>query len=414
MSGYKKVLVLCLVVGFVIGLSPALAQQEDAGRQRLLDLLALVPFGATTPEDAPVFGYVDYRAVEESRGVSNPGSREVFQADEGSGLWINAMMRVITGPDPSYMRPQIEEMPEVVGFDFFDTDRGLAFGTPPLTGTVFAGRYDTDRMGTVLDSRGFAQEDYSGITIWWRYDDLAMDIAGRNPADPFGGYLGRAARIAVIPGEDETVFLANSALSELTHAMVDSALEPSGSLAEQAEYRTLAEAVTDPARYEGPLVQALAFNVMVVGLVPADPMAQVQGGTDAEPTAGYGELPFYSLALLADRQDGDEEVHLIALLYDSAVAAEAGASELAARLRSLALPERPDDVIVERFGSTVTPHVYKSEQTGLAAAVVEVRQTGPALGERTEGLLMTQGRMFRLWMNMITRRQFTPLWLLTE
>jgi hypothetical protein len=323
-------------------------------------------------------------------------------------------MRIISGPDMGFASRQIEGMPEVVGFDFFTIDRALVFGMPPRTATIRAGQFDTERIGAALTARDFEQVDYNGVTIWRRFDDLSVNLGAREPADPFGGQLGQAARIAAIPGGDGLVYLANSAADALTHAMVDAAQGTRPSLADEAAYRALVEAVTDPARYSGPLIQGAIYSATSVGLVPADPTQAMAGGAN-DPTANYGTLPVYILAMLADRQEGDEEVHLIALTYASADVAQAGAEELAARLRTLANPASPDDILVERFGSTVTPYVYKSETTGQVVAVVEVRQTGPALGQTGEsGMLIPQGLLYRFWNNMLMRRQFYPLWLLTE
>lgn len=404
---------LILPVILLAGLTSVSAQEPPSNR--LLDMLALVPASAVAAEHEPILSYADYRSLEAACGILNPGSREGFLAEKDRGLWINAMMRLISGPDLSYALQQIQGMPEVVGFDFFAIDRALVFGGAPRTGTILAGQFDTAQIDTALAARQFERVDYSGVTIWRRFDDLSINIAARDLADPFGGYLGQAARIAAIPGGGELVYLANSATDDLTQAMVAAAQDGQPSLADLADYRSLAEAVADSTRYSGQLIQVSIYSMATVGLVPGNP-GQVPGGTNApNPTAEYGVLPVYTLAMLADRQEGDEEVHLIALAYANAEVARAGAEELANRLRTLRVPDAPDDILVERFGSTVTPYVYESETTGQSVAVVAVRQAGPTLGETDEaGMLIPQGRLYRLWQSLLMRRQFFPLWLLPE
>lgn len=413
MRRYDRWFRLILPVILFAGLASVSAQELPSNP--LLDMLALVPVSAVAAEHEPIISYADYRAAEAGRGILNPGSREGFLAEQDKGLWINAMMRLIAGPDLSYAWQQIQGMPEVVGFDFFAIDRALVFGGMPRTGTILAGQFDTAQVGAALAARQFERVEYSGVTIWRRFDDLSINIAARDLADPFGGYIGQAARIAAIPGGDGLVYLANSAVDDLTRAMVAAAQDNQASLADLADYRSLVEAAVDPTRYSGPLIQASIYSMATVGLVPGD-AGQVLRGTNApDPTAEYGVLPVYTLAMLADRQEGDEEVHLIALVYTGAEVARAGAEELANRLRALSVPDAPDDILVERFGSTVTPYVYKSETTGQSVAVVAVRQTGPALGETDEaGMLISQGRLYRLWHSLLMRRQFSPLWLLTE
>ena len=38
------------------------------------------------------------------------------------------------------------------------------------------------------------------MPIWHRLDDFAVSLPDREPADPFGGNIGAAARVARLPG----------------------------------------------------------------------------------------------------------------------------------------------------------------------------------------------------------------------
>ena len=134
----RRLLLLSVVLIVGLSLLPAAAQKETSNA--LLDMLALVPVGGVTNEDAPLWSFVDYRALEAARGIPSPGSRVAFEADEESErLWVNTYMRVMSGPYFDALPVMIEEAPEVVGFDFFDIDRGLLFGSPPRTGMILNG-----------------------------------------------------------------------------------------------------------------------------------------------------------------------------------------------------------------------------------------------------------------------------------
>ncbi|MEW6578903.1 MAG: hypothetical protein AB1435_06875, partial [Chloroflexota bacterium] len=130
----------------------------------------------------------------------------------------------------------------------------------------------------------------------------------------------------------------------------------------------------------------------------------------AMPAEDLGPLPPYALTVLADRQEGNDQVHLIGLVYADAPTAQAAADVLAGRIADFRLSTRPDEVLVEQFGATVTASVVESEADGLAVALVEARYPLPA--ERTDagGRFLSAGRLYSMWVQAIMRREFTPLW----
>ncbi len=410
-------IVLLFIVLIVLAVAPAAAQDGGGADNPLLDMLALVPADAAPTDAVPIFGYADYRALEAARGLENPGTFEAFDADEEgvAGYWRNALFRLSSGPRLDYLFAQVIDMPRLVGFEWFDVNRGLTFGIPPAEGTIFAGEFDTGNMGEALSARDFEQVDYEGVAIWRRFEDGSVSIEDREPGDPFGGALGRAARIAVIPGNDDMIYLANSAADIGTQMMVDAAQGNVASLADDPDYRALAEAVTDSNYYGGVLIQASVFHVFRVGFVPDEPV-MAGGDEDApDPMADYGELPVYSLAMLADRQEGDEEVHIVALVYADADTAQIAAEELAARLGTFARHDDPTFILVDYYGSQIETHVYENEEIGRAVAVVEVRQVGPELGETGDsGMLIAPGRMFSIWNGLMARWQFYPIRIVEE
>ena len=142
------------------------------------------------------------------------------------------------------------------------------------------------------------------------------------------------------------------------------------SLAEAADYRTLVEAVTDPALFTGVLVQALFIDL---GLTLDANAARLGASGPAEPAEGV--QPRFELAVLADRQEGNDQLHLVALLYRDAATAEAGAQEMARRIGAF----DPSGVF-EDAGVTVDEQRVHASDTGFLAAVASLRYPLPADG----------------------------------
>jgi hypothetical protein len=192
--------------------------------------------------------------------------------------------------------------------------------------------------------------------------------------------------------------LANARYWATIEAVIAAAQDEQDSLADNPNYRALAEAVSAP---DGLLLQALFFSPVDLGLIPGDPLGE------QDPTETYGPLMPYTLAVLADRQEGNDQVHLVGLVYADVSQAQAAADEVAARLSTMSLPQQPDELLVERFDAQVTASVYESESTGFAVAIVEVGYALPA--ERFDpetGMFITGGLMYRAWANAIMQRAF--------
>ena len=96
---------LLLSATFLVALSPA-PTTVSPPTSGLADLLAGVPDTAAAREQ-PV-GYVDFRAVEQA-----------------------LPLRYLSVGGPAW--------PTLVGFDFFDVDREISFGSPPSDGLLLGG-----------------------------------------------------------------------------------------------------------------------------------------------------------------------------------------------------------------------------------------------------------------------------------
>jgi hypothetical protein len=399
-------LVLALVL-LAVGAAPAIAQDGDSGQgqpQPLLALLAMVPDNDLVQGQGwATIRYADFQALYTSEGI------EEMRVLGNTPMLLKLvplptmLSRIVAGPDAlNYVISSADQMQQVVGFEWIAVvNRSLEYGVPPSTALILDGTFDANAIGTALSARGFAETDVSGVPVWSRFEDAQTNLQDREMADPFGGQLGLAARIAVMPP-----YLANSRYWDITKGIIAAAQGDQPSLADNPDYRALAEAVTVP---DGLLIQTLFFNVADIGFVTGVPAEAVTGQGAEDPTANYGPLMPYALAVLADRQEGQDQVHLIGLVYPNADTAGPAAEEVAKRIQAFTLPERTE-TLVEQFGAQVSSRVYTSDTTGQAVAVVEVRYPLPAdRKDVTTGQFITGGIMFRNWAQAIMRRAFFVL-----
>jgi hypothetical protein len=308
---------------------------------------------------------------------------------------LSGLSRIVAGPQAlNYVLLSAGQMRDVVGFEWFnDAITSLEYGAPPAIGLILGGTFDEEAISAALSARAFEQADLNGVTVWHRFGDGQMNIAERDPVDPFGGDLGMAARIAILPG-----YLVNTRNWDMVEEAVAAAMDEQDSLADDPNYRALAEAITAP---EGVLIQALFFKLADTGFIPDDPRLSQDA---PDPTADYGPLMPYALAVLADRQDGNDQVHLIALVYPNATYAADAAEEVARRVRAFTLPVAAT-VLIEEYGAAVSTWVYESESG--AVAVVEVRYPLPENRiETNSGLFIASGQIYRRWMMAMMRREF--------
>ena len=371
----------------------------------LLDMLSLVPDTPTARQGMPSVSFVDLGAALERNPASPhaPQTSADFAAMslEAQQAWLKTLQNL--GSVPPYMLPylptMIENMPDLLGFEWFDISRALSYGTPGDVATLFAAAPDPNRLAQKLLERDFERTSYQETTLWQKGEEGSIDIMGQEPGDPFVGSLGKAVRLAVFPDH-----LANTPTTAMTQAIINSHDDRYPSLADADDYRTLAEAL---ASEEGTLVQAQFWNLFDVGFVPHDPFAGMPPGSlrmplDPPETAPQGDpLPPYGLAVLADSQAGPEQVGTIALLYENGETAQRAAAVLTARLEAarwaedegLSVPYEAWDVRVE------DGRVFESS-TGLWAAVISVRYPLPTAEDAP-----APGAVFVGWFRGIVSRE---------
>jgi len=98
------------------------------------------------------------------------------------------------------VRTLVEEMPDTVGFSWFDVQASLSYGSSglaklPESGYVAYTTIDKEPVTTALQQLGFAKENFQEQEIWTLGTDGVIDTEHKNPANPFGGELGTSANV---------------------------------------------------------------------------------------------------------------------------------------------------------------------------------------------------------------------------
>lgn len=395
---YIALLLFCLMI-----IAPASAQTEPP----LLDMLALVP--DTKESRSAVLSYVDYRAMERARGIEKPTADDLLNRTDLGGQWLTTSFGIYGGMPLNFVLAGLEEMPEIVGFSFLDIDRSLVFGTPPSMGMVLDGDFDPDRIDAAYTAAGFEAHDFDGVTVYCGPDGCdsgtKMNLSNRNPANPFGGALGRSEPLAVLPD-----LLANSSDLSVVEGMLAAFQGEQASLADAPDYHAVVHAAAE----QGSINQIQFVNP--ADLMTIDPAALMldEGGIEQlqEATSGFETLPVYSLAAFADVWDGSEQRVLILLAYGEEANAQAAADELAKRMDSFVPPSTnaPFSERLEDIGGTVdAPAVYTDAETGYSIAIWSMRYPMPP-NEAPEGERLTASSLgFRFFIDALYRRDLYVL-----
>jgi hypothetical protein len=240
------------------------------------------------------------------------------------------------------------EWPAVVGFDFFDVDRLLSFGVPPEDAIVLGGRFEPAAIVAAHEARGFSGTDQGETTLICSEagcdEGFAMDMAGREPADPFGGMMGRKQPL-VVSGDA----LLSSASFEVITAMQAAADGSAGSLAEAPEVIAAVAALTDDAILRQ---AALASRDLIGGTGSADAPA----------------LPPYDMLLFADTATSTEQIAHVVLVYPSIEDANAAAEALPLRMAEVGAGGRSGSIRTQL------------ENAGLTAADISVLEAPDGVG----------------------------------
>jgi hypothetical protein len=316
---------LLLVTAF----TSVFAQADDTP---LLQMLARIP---DSENGRDFLTYADYQALVAARpGAPSVNSWADFTAlsKEQSALFISALSGLNSGPD-FYVRGlmQLADMPQVVGFDLFDIQRAASYGQPPSQVGLLEADFDPDAVIAAHTARGYTHATEDGMTLLCGAkgcDDMSLNLDGVNPANPFGGSLGRSQPVLIGDG-----VIASSASIGAVAELASTLVGETHSLAAQPDYHAAAEAITQ----DGTLLQAAFIRPADIPQASAAAMRSNLSSEQTQAILGQIKADFvpllqYNLIAFADTASADQQTTLIALVYTNHDQAETAAATFPARL----------------------------------------------------------------------------------
>ncbi len=361
----RTMLRLILVLAMSLLLLNIAAQDDPSTEIPLLEMLSRVP---DIPESRVGEMYFNDRVaiMKDYEGALMPDSWAEFDAmnhsdgdsNEDAFGWL-VWWRIYLNNSSSQLGRNIavsEEMEQVTGFDFFDVERELFYGTPPSTGTMLEGRFDLESVRDAYSTLGLVEWSTEGAELWCPETGceagFEINIGERNPANPFGGDFGRRQPLVLGDG-----YLMSSPDIDVVEAHIHTFTGTTGSLADVPEYIAGAEAMTSV----GSLMQAMILDGETLARIRGDDSIDVL--FDPRMTAeqlqeaihtqleDFQDLPVYSLMMLGDTATEDEHIGMVALVYGVTGDADLAANIIQERIngyQSLYYRQPLLDVLTER------------------------------------------------------------------
>jgi len=297
MTKMAPVLALALTVG-----TPALAQ--DSNLRAALSVLPDTVFSGLTPD---IGRYVDFSALAEAHG--GPLGREALsRALLGGGI----------RPAEALALGTPEGFAEKAGIDSAALSFVAGVGQPPGAVSIWglASGEAASAAFSALSLQGFAEQP-SGMIA--NGQPGVVDLAGRDPADPWRGPMGQASVVALsgpalLQAGDATVL--EPLLGDMTSAL-DMAAGKTILAGLEAQEGTVLQAA-----FLGPWHGLSSIDpAILAGKGPDDARAALQQAAGA---AGGG-LPLWQGAALADVETAEGPTLILAFAYDDCATAQAAA-----------------------------------------------------------------------------------------
>ncbi|MBI1278371.1 MAG: hypothetical protein GC179_09610 [Anaerolineaceae bacterium] len=278
---------------------------------------------AKVPKD-----WAEFKAMSDAKGKN----AELLPVDIWWRVWRNQQSALTA----RYMMTS-DVMPSLVGFDYFQIEQEMTYGTPPAQTLQLAGHFDLDAVRAAFSSRGYTRQDKDGLEMWCPADGcdsgMKLNMADRNTANPFGGELGRSQPLII---KDGTLISSPNVTVMQDH--IDSATGNEQSLADLPQYRAVVDAFTA----DGSLMQAYFWDGELIAQMSLLSPVSVILGERATPELvkkyfqdllkTYKPIPAYQLLAFADVASDSEQIGEVALVYSTEADAKAAAEVLPARI----------------------------------------------------------------------------------
>ncbi len=388
-----------LALALLLGATTVLPASASEPVEAMLDTVAASAF------DGPLdmIGFIDFAALYEQNGLDVAGTT-LSSVVSGDGDQADAETRLLAGlrrigypPNHlQYVFADPDGWPRWYGFDMLDVAWTLEAVQPPrqllYLGLDTSSR--TEAIEAALAGRDFTTDTTGDVPFFRKGEDGGIDLVNREPGRPFGGELGGAEFLALLPQA-----LLGSRFSEAT-ATAARAPRAADDPSLSAGIR-----VVDSDALPGRLMQLV---VLRYDFSPEFATSMLEPDASPEEAQAWleaqvpGSLPAFETALFADRQDGGAEEALVALVYDSAEDAARAAETLPLRLDAYQ-PSRASATLGALLGGTRSIEVV--EQDGkhvvllrIAYSADEVAANRPALGyQRLLSTITTRDTAWLTW-----------------
>ena len=379
---YRKLLLM--VTGSLLFFTGLNAQQPHP----LDALLAYAPQRpAFQPMTANTISFADYRVAEVAAGLDPIADRDAYDAltDEERTAWQAAMLRVHAGPSSflNIIDQRIAEMPDLLGFGFFDVDAGMTYGSNPFTGTMLYsddGDFSRLETGRALRERDYEIRFTAAGGAWGKGGDGMTDVNDMAMGDPFGGDVGLASRVQVFTPN----VLINSFIWDIVFVAAETTTGDAPNYGEDAAYQTMVEALTTGDEL---LVQTMILNA--------------EAGTAQGTSEEIDPLPPYTLAAIADLQDGENQVDRLVLLYEDEDDAETAADALAEQITTF------DQGWFDLLGVEVGETTVTEADAGYLVTL-DLTAYAPTPQEIIEDGAYQPGTVFGFWVTALGQGHFFP------
>ncbi len=419
----KKTILLSMIL-LLLAL-PLSAQEDDPGEPPLLAMLGHVPNAAEIRDS--IIGWADLRLADEARGLPPFDERAAYELAkrlDRDGIWLYSLPGYGMPPNWSqYLMIALEEGgAELTGFELFDLDYTLYAGNPPAGVVVLQGRFDESAIDSALTARDYTvANNADDVTLWCGPEGCdsgqETDFQNMNPANLFGGHLGRSEPLALA---GDTVL--NSPDLATLQGLIAAYRDEIPSLADDPIYRAAATyAVT-----AGDLRQVNFVSAATV--FAADPVRAILGDRATEEQMeelrerlGLNDdyVPVGQVAeLLAITDhvdiDADTATASLVLVYGDAETAQTAHDELTRRLEEselllMSLRQPLRELLDERGYVLVGPELVTDEENGKTLLVLSI-ESELVRGEGEEdGRLQLSAMAMRLWVDMVYNRDL--IWL---
>lgn len=394
---FVKMLAAALVLIMVVPLS-AQVERAEMGSGSLAALLRFVP---DTAEARRWLTYGDFRAGEAGRGLPfTPDSYSYFdnQSPElPSQLWTR--VTPLGGLSLNYLGAYAD-LPQILGFDFFDIDRSLVWGQPPYQGTILQGEFDEAAIRAAHESRGFVESDIDGAPLWCAEagcdTGLQMNVDERELTDIFGGDLGRKFPRALV-GD----FMIGTGVDTTLERMIEANAGEVNSLADAEDIQALVAALDGDryirsAQFASPLDFPEFNPAMILGERATEEMIRELMEQFEE---SGSRLPLYSAVVFADVADAENESVIVGLAYlDEASATTAGDAiiSLINNTNSFVQARPWAEMIAERDGTLRAPEVFYAEAADRYVTLITISKPLPPNEPMEMGFYSQSGMLFQL------------------